>query len=459
MKLIAPSLLLVLSCYAATAQQYDFTKPEDRSIQTDNANVSGIERFNIKGQTTYIYQYMPSRQAIRDSMKRDFGDGTSANTISATMFAGLRLWKGGELYVNPEVTAGAGLSNDMGMATPSNGETFRISMQQLTLFMARAYLRQTFSLRNKRARKLGYVNSTQLASEANQLAGYEPKDYLRFYIGKLSLPDLYDRNGIANSPRTQFTNWALMNNAAWDIASDTRGYTYNFTTELQLGKMNYKAGISTMPTVADGYTLETDISKSYSAIAEVSRQITIRKRAGIIRLLGYYNTGRMGNYADANLMAVPSIILTRQAGTAKYGFGLNMQQELSNTLAAFMRIGWNDGKTETWAFAEASQSLSLGLQANGKGWKRAEDNLGFAIAVNALSAAQQTYISRGGYGLNIGGSPQTYSPEMISELYYSFKPLKKSIWISGSYQLCVNAGYNNAYGPLSVFSLRAHAAL
>jgi len=392
-------------------------------------------------------------------MKRGFDEGESANTITTTLFAGLRLWKGAEAYINPEVTSGTGLSSDMGMATPSNGETFHISRPQLTLFLARAYFRQTFALRNKRARKLGYVNSTELASIPNQLAGYEPKDYLRFYIGKLSLRDLYDCNDIANNPRTQFLNWAFMNNAAWDMASNTRGYTYNFTPEVQLGKMNYKAGIATMPTTANGSMLDADVSQSYSALAEVRRQLTINKRTGTIRLMGFYNTANMGTYADANIMPVRHIILTRQNGTSKYGFGLSMQQELSNTLSSFIRIGWNDGKTETWSFTEADQSLSLGLSANGKSWKRASDNLGIAFAMNALSATHKAYIVRGGYGLNIGGMPQTYSPEMIGELYYSFKPLKKSIWLSGSYQLCVNPGYNNAYGPLSIFSIRAHAAL
>lgn len=458
MKLTA-SLLLLFCCHASMAQQYDFTKPQDRSINTDNANASGIERFNIKAQTTYIYQYMPSKSFIRDSSKHGFDDVESANTISATLFAGLRLWKGAEVYVNPEVTSGAGLSSDMGIAAPSNGETFHISKPQLTLFLARAYFRQTFALRNKRARKLGYVNSTELASAPNQLAGYEPKDYLRFYIGKLSLRDLYDRNGVANNPRTQFLNWAFMNNTAWDMASDTRGYTYNFTTEAQLGKMNYKAGIAAMPTTANGAVLDADISQSFSALAEVSRQVTINKRAGIIRLTGFYNTANMGIYANANTLPIRHIIVTRQNGTAKYGVGLNMQQELSNTISSFLRIGWNDGKTETWSFTEADQSLSLGIAANGKGWKRASDHMGIAFAINALSAEHKTYIERGGYGQNIGGSQQTYSPEMIGELYYSYKPLKKSLWLSGSYQLCVNPGYYSINGPLSFFSIRAHIEL
>jgi high affinity Mn2+ porin len=457
MKLFA-TLLFTAFAGTVSAQQYDFTRKPTHNVEaeTDNANQSGIERFNIRGHATYIYQYMPSRKSITDSLSSDFGDGESQNTLSATLFAGLRLWKGAELYVNPEITSGMGLSNDIGMASPANGETFHISRPQLSLFLARAYYRQTFALRNKRARKLGYVNSTELESLANQLAGYEPKDYLRFYIGKLSLADIFDRNDFANSSRTQFMNWSLMNNAAWDMAANSRGYTYNFTTEVQVGKMNYKAGIAATPVVARGSVLETDPGKSYSAIAEVRRQIIIRKRPGTIRLLGYYNTGTMGNYAAADSLAQPRVILTRKAGTSKYGFGLNMQQELSNTLSAFMRIGWNNGQTETWSYIEADQSLSIGLSANGSGWKRAGDNLGFAVVVNALSADHKRYIERGGYGRQIGGKLQTYSPEMIGELYYSFRPLKTKLWFTADYQLCLNAGYNSNRSALHMFAIRAH---
>lgn len=460
MKLLA-TLLLAVTSTGIYAQQYDFTRKDNHIVEatTDNANASGIEWFNIRAQATYVYQYKPAFKGVLDSAYQLSHNEEDQNTLSATLYAGLRLWKGAEVYANPELTSGMGLSNGLGMATPGNGETFHISRPQLTVFLARAYFRQTFALRNKRARKNGYVNSTQLSSLPNQLAGYEPKDYLRIYAGKLSLTDLFDRNDFANSPRKQFMNYAFMNNSAWDIAADTRGYTYNFTTELQLGKMNYKIGVAALPTTANGNELDAGFSESLSAVAEVSRRISIKKRPGIIKLLGYYNTATMSTYEDAANLVYPSTSIALTPYAAKYGFGLNMQQELSNTFAAFIRIGWNDGKTQTWSFTEVDQAASLGLSANGTKWKRPHDNLGIAIAVNALSANHKDYITKGGYGLNIGGSKQSYTPEMIGELYYSLRPLKSALWFSGSYQLCMNPGYNSDRGPAHIFSLRVHATL
>ena len=36
----------------------------------------------------------------------------------------------------------------------------------------------------------------------------------------------------------------------------------------------------------------------------------------------------------------------RKPGTLKYGFGVNLEQEITRDFGFFMRLGWNDGKTE-----------------------------------------------------------------------------------------------------------------
>lgn len=452
--------LALLTSKNISAQQYEFSNKNERIAESnDNANPSGIERFNIHFQTTYIYQYKPAFNASYTGNNSLSALEDYENSLTATLFLGARLWKGAEIYVNPELAGGSGLSGAMGMGGSSNGETFRVGNPSPTLYLARGYFTQTFALRNKRARKLGYLNKVQLESGQNQLAGYEPKDYLRFYIGKLSLGDLFDNNEYSNSPRTQFINWALMNNGAWDYAANTRGYTYNFTTELQLGKMNYKAGIATLPTTANGPDLNTNIDESIAVNAEVTRTLKISKREGHIRLLGYYNNTTMGNYDLSAHMTKPNISATQILGRSKYGFGLNIDQQVSNTLGAFMRIGWNDGKNETWCFTEIDQTIALGLSANGKKWKRSNDNCGIAFVVNGLSKDHQLYLANGGSGFILGDGKLSYAPEFIGEVYYSLKPIKAGIWFSGDYQFCLNPGYNADRGPVSIFSFRAHVEL
>jgi high affinity Mn2+ porin len=226
-----------------------------------------------------------------------------------------------------------------------------------------------------------------------------------------------------------------------------------------MGKMNYKADIATLPTTANGPDLNTNIDESIAANAEVTRTLKIRKREGHIRLLGYYNNTTMGNYDLSAHMTKPNITTTQILGRSKYGFGLNIDQQLSNTLGAFMRIGWNDGKNETWCFTEIDQTIALGLSANGKKWKRTNDNCGIAFVVNGLSKDHQLYLANGGSGFILGDGKLSYAPEFIGEVYYSLKPIKAGIWFSGDYQFCLNPGYNADRGPVSIFSFRAHVEL
>jgi high affinity Mn2+ porin len=456
--ILAPALLIQAT--AAHAQQYDFQRKEDRVMeQKDNADQSGIERFGLHFQTTYIYQYKPSFNAKYSGTNSLSADEEHQNSLTATLFAGVRLWKGAELYVNPELAGGSGLSGALGMAGSSNGETFRVGNPAPTLYLARAYYKQTFSLRNKHARKIGVVNAEAVESGQDQLAGYDPKEYLRFYVGKLCLGDLFDNNEYSNTPRMQFMNWSLMNNGAWDYAANTRGYTLSFVTELQLGKMNYKVGAAALPKVANGPDLNTDFSEAISLNAEISRVIKIHKRNGNIRLLGYYNRTTLGSYAVATYMPKPDIDATQAPGRTKLGFGLNMDQELSNTFGLFARIGWNDGKNETWCFTEIDQTASVGLSANGAKWKRPNDNCGVAIVVNGISKDHRDYLASGGSGFMLGDGKLNYAPEAVGEIYYNFKPIKSGIWLSGDYQYCMNPGYNADRGPVSIFSVRVHVEL
>ncbi len=457
-KLLLVLVFLFVFTITSEAQQYEFSNPNQRTIENnDNANASGIERFNLHFQTTYVGQYKPAFNSKYQSVNSLDSAEDVQNSVTATLFLGIRLWKGAEVYVNPELAGGSGLSNSLGMAGSSNGETYRIA-GATTLYLARAYFKQTFTLRNKWARKTGNLNKDEIESYQNKLAGYEPKNYLRFFAGKLSLADLFDNNIYSNSPRTQFLNWSLMNNGAWDYAANNRGYTGAFATELRLGKMNYKAGVAMLPTFIIGPELNTDLSDAIALNVQLSRAIAIHKRPGNIHLLSYYHSGHFGEYAAAILQPYPNASYSIKT-TTKLGIGLNIDQQLSNTFGAFMRIGWNDGKNATWCFTEIDQTFQLGISANGHKWKRPNDNCGLAVVMNGISTDHRQYLAKGGYGLMLGDGKLSYAPEFITEFYYSFKPVKSGIWFTPDYQFCLNPGYNTDRGPVHIFSFRAHIEL
>jgi hypothetical protein len=62
---------------------------------------------------------------------------------------------------------------------------------------------------------------------------------------------------------------------------------------------------------------------------------------------------------DKNV-TVPNIRQHYQVVSLKYGFGLNMEQELTDSLRVYSRAGWNEGQHESWAYAECDAHVSFG---------------------------------------------------------------------------------------------------
>ena len=441
-------LLMALSFHYALAQ--------DNKSDDTGTTQKATPRFNLHFQTNYIYQYKPVFHADYSGQNSLKSSEEEVNSITATLYLGARLWKGAELYINPEIAGGSGLSGAYGMAASTNGETFRVGDPAPTLYLARGYLKQTITL--------GHGKDTVMADGQNQVQTTYSTRSISFYLGKYGLSDLFDNNAFATGPRYSFLNWCFMSNGAWDYAANLRGYTYSFTTVLSWDNMSYKAALATMPVVANGPALNTNLSQEYAINAEVTRSFKLHKKNGNLRLLGYYNNGDMGNYkeamADAIPGTVPNIISTRQYGRDKYGFGLNFDQQLTETLGFFARAGWNDGHNETWCFTEADQSVSAGISLNGARWKRKDDNIGVAIVVNGLSKTHEQYLADGGLGFQLGDGALNYANETVAECYYSYKPkIINGLWVSADYQFALNPGYNQDRGPVNVFSFRVHVEL
>lgn len=424
--------LLLLTCIVVNAQ---------------HANDSA-QKFNFHFQTTYVYQYKPAFHSPYSAVNSLKGEEEKQNSLSATLCFGVRLWKGAALFINPEIIGGSGLSGAVGMGASSNGETFRVGNPEPTLFLGRAYLQQTFALGD------GYLKNDD---DFNQLRGVSPKNYIKLLAGKFCLGDIFDNNDYSNTPRLQFLNWAFMNNGAWDYAADVRGYTYSVSAILRLNNWAFKAGVATLPKTANGDKLNINLSEAISLNAEVEKDYTIKGKPGNVKVLAFRNEANMGNYAEALKMTDPDITQTRAFGRTKYGFGINAQQQLGKYTGLFARLGWNDGKNETWCFTEIDRSFSAGIFVDGEKWKRNDDELGIATAISGLSKEHHEYLAQGGYGFILGDGALNYALENVTELYYKVKPFAKyPIWFTGDYQFVLNPGYNKDRGPASILSARFH---
>jgi hypothetical protein len=260
----------------------------------------------------------------------------------------------------------------------------------------------------------------------------------------------------------QFMNWTVDNNGAYDYAADTRGYTYGLVVEYYDKAWAARFGEMLMPTVANGIKLDWNIARASGENFEVEYHTAlIPKRASVIRGLGFVNHANMGSYREAiddylsGKDATPDITLSRKQGRVKYGFGLNMEQELTSVWRAFGRLGWNDGATESFAYTEVDRTAVAGTDVSGKAWHRRSDKIGAAFVINGISADHRRYLELGGLGFLLGDGGLNYGLEKIFETYYTAH-IWRGISIAGDYQRVTNPGYNQDRGPADVYSLRLH---
>jgi len=80
-------------------------------VNAPSTDMPEPERWNIHGQVTNVTQWHPSFHAPYSGTNSLTPDNSNRETTDVTLYLGLRLWKGAELYANPEIDQGFGLSN------------------------------------------------------------------------------------------------------------------------------------------------------------------------------------------------------------------------------------------------------------------------------------------------------------------------------------------------------------
>jgi hypothetical protein len=289
-----------------------------------------------------------------------------------------------------------------------------------------------------------------------------PARRLMFCLGKFSLPDFFDVNDGSGDSRSQFLNWTIVNNGAYDYAADTRGYTVGVLVEYADRNWAFRFAEALMPTVANGLQFEWNLRRARSENYELELHPTLFGPQGtVIRLLGFVNHANMGVYQqaiDRFLMGKtqrPDITAHPPHTTVKYGFGLNLEQHLSRAITAFARMGWNEGQHESFTYTEVDQTLLAGAELAGEVWRRKLDKLGAAFVSNGISAVHQKYLALGGHGFLLGDGALNYGRENIFEAYYTLH-LWRGIFAGPDLQHIINPGYNRDRGPVWVPGLRIH---
>jgi hypothetical protein len=449
-------VFLFLSAFAAAQE-----KEPEQFTGKNKTGFDSIEKWSYHFQLTSIGQGHGRFHSAYSGQNSLRDTDEVALSLTSTLFLGRKLWKGAAVFFNPELAGGKGISYALGLAGAANGETFRVGNPEPKIYVARAFFQQHIALKNS--------EKEYEESDLNQLGNYIPASRVTINAGKFSIADFYDDNAYSHDPRSDFFNWSLMSNGAWDYPANTRGYTWGLMTEIIKPSWSLRLSSVLMPVKANGNVFDLNVEQSHAETIEFEKKLKIKNHPGGIRILGFENFSSSPFYSnaiaqmqagDSSLVQVLSGKIPGQDyGRMKYGFALSAWQELTKNLGVFARAGWNDGKTGTWAFTEIDETVSAGISLKGREFNRSEDVIGIACVMNGISKLHAQYLNAGGYGFMLGDGKLThYNNEIITEAFYKIK-LASSLWITPDYQLVLNPGYNANRGPVSIYALRAHVQL
>ncbi len=410
-------------------------------------------RFWLSGQANFIFQTHPPFHAPYSGQNSLNPDYEKATSRVLTLYTGVRLNNSTEFLVDLEEAGGDGLSTGLGMAGAPNLDIVRNPLLSKAPYLGRGMIHKVFALSNDKIE-----NERTFLSLFDEL----PRRRLEIRFGKFSMADFFDLNSVGSDTHFQFANWTTDNNGAWDYAADTRGYTVGFVADFEDRTWGFRFAEALMPKVGNGIDLVWRPWQVHAENFEYEfRRGLLPKRGGVIRVLAFTNSANMGIYRDAvtkfrqGLVPVPDITDHPWHITRKFGFGLNLEQNLARNVTAFARFGWSNGKTESFAYTEVDQTFAGGLGASGALWRRRYDRAGIAVVSNAICKDHQMYLAAGGNGFLLGDGALNYGRENIVETYYTAH-MWRGIYLAPGLQHIVNPGYNRDRGPVLIPSFRLH---
>lgn len=454
-KIVMPLVMLLCNLSipnVAIADDKDL-KQSDPFTDSISANKIPIPAtWSLHGQFTNVTQFHPAFTAPYSGTYSMSPSKASNETSDLTLFLGIRLWPGSEIYINPEIDQGFGLSNTVGVAGFPSGAAYKVGQNKPYGRVHRAFLRQVIGLSGE---------EKKVKTGTNQLEGSVLTNNVTVTVGKFSVTDVFDTNTYAHDPRADFLNWSIVDGGAFDYAANAWGFTYGGSMEWTQSWWTVRAGFFDLSKVPNTTKLDNNFSQ-YEWVGELEARQAIFNHPGKVNLLGFVNSGYMGNYADAVHLAqltggTPDTSLVRHFAS-RPGFAINTEQEVTSDLGIFARASMNDGSKETFDFTDINRSVSAGLVLKGDRWGRHSDTVGLAFAINGISSDARGYFATGGIGVVIGDGKLNYGSEKLTEIYYSWQ-VEKNLTIGLDYQYIINPAFNRDRGPIPFLGLRVHMEL
>jgi high affinity Mn2+ porin len=410
----------------------------------------------ISGQVNDIIQFNPRFPAQYSGTNSFKNSADVSDTVVSTLYTGLQLTKTTEILVDGEQAGGSALGQALGLAGYTNADAQRNPQLGSKPYLPRAEVHQVIPLSDDDADP---VPRTPLS-----LLTKLPWRRFDIYAGEFSLADYFDGNAVAGNDHMQFMNWTVIDTGTYDYAGETRGYTWGGVADFVDRWWTFRFAEVLNSKKANGISEEKNLAKAHSENYELELQPSLLSgRNTDLHFLGFTNFANMGNFHQANALflegktPIPDVTAHPRQVALKYGFAFNAEQDFTEDLRGFIRLGWSEGQHQIWEYAEVDQTVAFGGDLLGTWWNRPRDKVGVALVCNGLSRNHREYLGLGGLGLNLGDGRLDYSPEKIVETYYNFPiPLLRGFFGALDIQAFDDPGYNSARGPVLVLGGRLH---
>jgi carbohydrate-selective porin OprB len=245
------------------------------------------------------------------------------------------------------------------------------------------------------------------------------EDMVSFTIGKLDLTNYYDGNEAANDETTQFLAGGFVNNIAIEFPDNSAAVNLTISP-------NELIGISVGAQSGDSDW--EDITEDPFLIAEVD----VRPRFG--ELQGNYRVYVWTNRTDHT--ELKDAAKDKESGS---GYGISLDQQVTDFLSLFGRIGYQDKKVYEFDIA-----WSGGVALGGSVWGRDNDVLAIAYGEAILSDDNEDVLKAAGTNPGNEGHLEAYYSLMINE----------HVTVSPDIQVVTNASGDNDFQTVVIGAVR-----
>lgn len=165
---------------------------DDRGDKARKPSTPDSDRWSVHAQTTFVQQYaFPFSAPYKGPNSLDPNSGRE--TWDATFYVGWKLWPGAEVWINPEIDQGFGLSGALGVAGSPSGEAYKIGANFPYARLPRYFFRETINLGGE---------SEKVEAGLNMFAGTQTADQVVITVGKFAVTDLMTHAPISSIGRS-----------------------------------------------------------------------------------------------------------------------------------------------------------------------------------------------------------------------------------------------------------------